>query len=134
MPELKKMARELGIEKNVQFLGFRKDIYNLIGLADMVVLSSRSEGLGISILEALALKKPVIASNVGGIPEIITHGKTGLLVPPDDPEALAGAMLYLIKNPEEGKKMGLDGYKILTDKYSAEIMLKELQDLVQALY
>ncbi|MDK2877375.1 MAG: hypothetical protein PWR06_91 [Thermoanaerobacteraceae bacterium] len=134
MPELKKMARNLGIEKNVRFLGFRKDIYNLIGLSDMVVLSSRNEGLGISILEALALKKPVIASNVGGIPEIITHGRTGQLVPPDDPEALADAMLYLIKNPEEGKKMALEGYKILIEKYSREIMLKELQDLFQDLY
>ncbi|HHW03049.1 MAG TPA: glycosyltransferase family 4 protein [Thermoanaerobacterales bacterium] len=134
MHELKNLACILGIEKNVRFLGFRTDIYDLIHLADMVVLSSRSEGLGISILEALALKKPVIASRVGGIPEIIIHGKTGLLVPPDDPEALAGAMIHLIQNPEEGKKMAFEGYKNLTGKYSKKFMLKEIENLYLDVY
>ncbi|MCR4429965.1 MAG: glycosyltransferase family 4 protein [Tepidanaerobacteraceae bacterium] len=126
---LKKMARQLGIEKNVEFLGFRNDIYELIDCSDIVVLSSRSEGLGISILEALALEKPVVATNVGGISEIVDHRKTGLLVPSDDPEALAEAMLYFINNPQEAKVMAEKGCRMVFEKFTIETMIDNLQEL-----
>ncbi|MDI3481726.1 MAG: hypothetical protein PWQ97_1381 [Tepidanaerobacteraceae bacterium] len=128
-PKLKKIAHQLGIEKNLKFLPFRRDIYKLIDRSDMVVLSSRSEGLGISILEALALSKPVIASNVGGIPEIVAHGSTGLLVPPDDPEALARAMLYFINHPTEAKLMAEKGRQMVYEKFTSEKMINNLQQL-----
>lgn len=131
--ELKKMAHALGIEKYVRFLGFRDDIYDLIRCSDMVVLSSRSEGLGLSLLEAMALKKPVIATEVGGIPEVITHGKTGWLVPPDCPEALAEAILHFIQDPEHADKMAKEGYDMVKEKFSKSHMLSLLENQILTL-
>jgi len=132
--ELKKIAHELGMERYVKFLGFRKDIYKLIYHSYMVVLSSHSEGLGLAVLEALALEKPVIASRVGGIPEIVIHRKTGLLVPPDNPEALADAFMYYIKNPDVAKKLAADGCQMVSGKFSTSAMLENLENLFLDLY
>jgi glycosyltransferase involved in cell wall biosynthesis len=84
----------------VRFLGFRDDVPDLLAAADFFVLSSLAEGLPLSILEAMAQRLPVVASNVGGIPEVVTHGEHGLLVSPQDPEALAEAIAQVAGNPE----------------------------------
>ncbi|HSG05730.1 MAG TPA: glycosyltransferase, partial [Nitrospiria bacterium] len=85
-------AKELGIEKNVIFTGFRKDVPRLLAAMDLVVLSSHLEGLGTTLLDAMAMGKPVVGTRVGGIPEMIDEGVNGVLVPPKDPEALAGGI------------------------------------------
>jgi len=127
--KLKKIVRDLGIEDNLQFLGYRNDIYNLINMSDIVVLSSRTEGLGLALLEAMAFKKPVIGSNVGGIPEIIEDGKTGFLVPPNNPEALAGSILDVLYRSDSVKAVAEEGYKSVLHKFSKESMLNGLQKL-----
>ncbi len=92
LARLQAEARALGLEPSVQFLGFRTDIQALLHAADFFCLATQSEGLGSSILEAMSAGLPVVATRVGGIPEIVEEGGTGVLVPASDPAALAGAM------------------------------------------
>jgi len=130
MSQLKKTAQELGIEEYVEFLGFRKDIYGVIKSSDVVVLCSRNEGLGISLLEAMALRKPVIASKVGGIPEIINDGVTGILVSPDDPQELSRAIAHIFCNDKLAQRMGEEGYKNVQSHFLKNIMLKDIQNVL----
>ena len=81
--------RRLGLEERVQLAGERSDVPDLLAGSDVFVLSSRSEGLPVSVLEAMAAELPVVASNVGGLAELVVDGETGMLVPPGDPAALA---------------------------------------------
>ena len=98
--ELRRLARELGIGDSVRFLGMRDDVPELLPGLDTFVLSSLHEGLSIALVEALAAGIPIVATRVGGIPELVIHGQYGLLVPPADPGALAGAMAWLARDPE----------------------------------
>lgn len=86
------LATDLGINSAVRFLGFRSDVTDLLGAADVFLLPSLTEGLPLSILEAMAHGLPTVASHVGGIPELVTDGREGLLVPPKDVPALAAAI------------------------------------------
>lgn len=95
---LKDRARRSGLEQSVLFLGHRDDIPDLLQLVRIVLIPSRHEGLPIFLLEAMASGKPVVASSVGGIPEVIVHGRDGLLVPPEDPVAMATAVLMLLND------------------------------------
>ena len=103
---LKKEAKELGIERNVLFLGYRADIPELLQAMDIFVLPSLSEGLSLSILEAMAAGKPVVATEVGGNPEVIADSKTGYLVPPGNPGALAEKLMALLQNPTLAREIG----------------------------
>jgi glycosyltransferase involved in cell wall biosynthesis len=102
-------VRRLGIESAVQLLGERNDVPELLGTAEIFVLSTRSEGLPLSILEAMATGLPVIASDVGGVPELVIDGETGLLVPPGDPDALAAAIRRLLEDPPLAHRLGEAG-------------------------
>src|SRR5262249_44896941 len=97
---LEAQAAELGLNKRVLFLGHRHDVPDLLACCDLFVLPSLFEGLPLSILEAMAAKKPVIASAVGGNNEVIVHGETGLLVRPADPAALASAIQAILSDPD----------------------------------
>ncbi|MFZ5517031.1 MAG: glycosyltransferase family 4 protein [Candidatus Zhuqueibacterota bacterium] len=97
---LKEVARQLGIADDTIFLGNRTDVPDLMFLFDVFVLSSRNEGLGRVILEAMSCSVPVIATRVGGVPEIIAHNANGLLAPADQPRALAAAMQTLMTCPD----------------------------------
>jgi glycosyltransferase involved in cell wall biosynthesis len=109
--ELERRSRELGISKNFIFLGFRSDVAKLLSGADLLVMPSLNEGLGMSMVEAMALSLPVVGTDVGGIPEVVKHGVTGMLVPPDDSGELARACIEVIKNPKRAKEMGIQGKK-----------------------
>ncbi|MGQ0793010.1 MAG: glycosyltransferase [Deltaproteobacteria bacterium] len=91
-------ARRLGLVGNIEFLGFRSDIAQLLQTFDIFALSSLTEGVSISILEAMAASKPVIATDVGGNPEVVENGKTGILTPSQNPEKMAEAIALLLKN------------------------------------
>ena len=128
--ELEEFAREKGIEKNVIFTGVRKDVSDILSAMDVVVLpSSGREGLGIALIEAMAMKKPVIGTVIGGIPEVIEHGKNGLLVPPANPAALAAAIVSVLADKAKAKKMGEDGFEIFSRKFTARKMVSEIEKL-----
>jgi glycosyltransferase involved in cell wall biosynthesis len=97
-PQMEKLAAELGIAGRVVFTGFRRDAADLLGMFDVFVMSSHSEGLGTSILEAQAAGVPVVATRTGGIPEIVADGVNGLLVPPRSPELLADAIIRMLSD------------------------------------
>jgi L-malate glycosyltransferase len=103
--KLVRLCKELKLENHVFFLGFREDALSLIKFADIFLMSSRWEGLGTSIIDAMALGKPVIATITGGIPELIQDNKNGLLVPKENPRAMAEAIFNLIKNKDLQKKI-----------------------------
>ena len=121
--ELTKKAKELNTRNVVFFLGFRKDIPQILHSLDLFVLSSYLEGLGSSILDAMACKLPVVATSTGGIPEAVKNEVTGFLVPPRNPKALAEAILKLYKNRDWGRKMGEEGYKLVQEKFSIKSMV-----------
>lgn len=119
---LEAKSRALGIAPLVSFLGTRGDVSALLRAFDLFVLPSRIEGLGITLLEAMAAGLGVVASAVGGIPEIV-DGETGRLVPPDDAGALAGAMGWMLDHPAECAAMGGRGRARVESRFSLEAMV-----------
>jgi len=133
--ELKKMVKELNIEKNVEFNGFidNKEIYKFIQKHHAVVMPSREEGFGVAALEAGICGRPVIATNVGGIPEVVDNNKTGLLVPSDDYQALAEAILKLADNRNLNAKMGQQGIEFVRENYTWEKSIDSMIRLYEGL-
>ncbi len=111
------LERTLALDGRLRRLGFRDDVDTVMGAADAVVVpSTRPEPLGQVALEAAAAARPVVASRAGGVAEVVRDGETGLLVPPDDPAALAAALARLAAEPEEAASMGRKGAKMLPDE------------------
>lgn len=124
-------VRKAGIERQFLFLDFRKDIPYILSKTDIFVLPSLFEGLPISVLEAMAAGKPVIASDISGIPEEVIDGKTAILVPPGDPEVLAKAIEELANNPEKRHKMGEEGRKRVKEHFTLSKMVYETEKVYQ---
>ena len=116
--ELMALAFELGIAPACRFLGARHDVHDVIGAMDVFALPSLNEGLPMAVLEAMALGKPVVASDVGGLPEVVRHRDTGLLVPPGDERALATACLELARNPEWAARLGRHAQRAVDERFS----------------
>jgi len=127
--ELEVLAGDLGIKQSIIFTGYRHDIRDLMNTFDIFVLPSLEEGLSVAILEAMAAKKAVITTSVGGNPEIVLGGKTGTLVPPKDPDKLADAIIYHLSNPEISKQMGENGYELIKQKFSLSEMLEKIMNI-----
>jgi glycosyltransferase involved in cell wall biosynthesis len=104
--ELRREAAGLGLDGSVTFTGFREDAPRIAAALDVYVQPSEAEGLPIALLEAMALRRPVVATSVGGTPEVIRGPEEGVLVPPRDPEALAGSILALLGDPQRRRDMG----------------------------
>ena len=104
--QLQARARAMHLDDVVRFLGFRHDVDAVLGELDLLVSCSHEEPFGISLIEAMGCRLPVVAASVGGIPEVIEHEVTGLLVPPRSPEALADAVCALLVNPNRRLAMG----------------------------
>lgn len=128
---LKRYGEEMGISENLHFLGGRKDIPDLISLFDVAVLASLSEGFSNVILEYMASSKPVVATEVGGNPETVVHGETGLLVPPGDADALASAILSILEDKEVASKFGVAGRKRVEERFSLDVMLRNYENLFE---
>jgi glycosyltransferase involved in cell wall biosynthesis len=107
--DLLRLTKKLDLAREVIFTGFRDDVLEITGLVDVFVLSSYLEGMGTAVLDAMALGKPVVATEVGGIPEIVIDGETGLLVPSRSPNALADAVVQLAADPDLRRRMGVSG-------------------------
>jgi glycosyltransferase involved in cell wall biosynthesis len=129
----KMLANSLGITQKVSFLGDRVDVANLLSQSQVFILSTLHEGLPISILEAMRAGLPVVATNVNGIPEEVEHGKTGLLVPPQNVEALADALLKLIKSPQLCKTMGEASRQKFLREFTVERMIGETKTVYEAI-
>ena len=111
--ELSEQTKTLGLEKHVLFLGMRNDVPEIISRSDLFVLPSINEGFGVVLLEAMAMKCPIVATNVGGVPEVVLDGETGLLVPPKDPVQLARGIIRLLKDSSLALQMAENGYQRL---------------------
>ncbi|MGQ9730190.1 MAG: GT4 family glycosyltransferase PelF [Candidatus Zipacnadales bacterium] len=114
-----------GAEGYVKLLGTRSDVPDLLNASDVFVLSSRQEGFPITILEAMAAGKPVVTTNVGGCAEAVVDGETGLVVPPEDPQALAEALEYVLTHPDEARRMGEAGRRRVEEHFTVEAMVKK---------
>jgi glycosyltransferase involved in cell wall biosynthesis len=123
------LASQLGIGARTHFVGFQADVRGYIAAMNLVVLSSRSEGLPVALLEAMALGLPVLASAVGGIPELIVHGVTGGLVEPEDPSALREAMLDYLAHPQPWIEQGKRGRERVQHSYSIQAEIQALEEL-----
>ncbi|MBW1703276.1 MAG: glycosyltransferase [Deltaproteobacteria bacterium] len=132
--ELLDYATNLGIDGNTDFLGLKDDVQEILIKADIVVLPSiEREGLGISIIEAMCHGKPVIGTDIGGIPELIEDGVNGFLVEPKKSYALAEKLKILIDDKGLRGSMGREGIKRFEQKFDAIIMIKKIEDLYRAL-
>jgi glycosyltransferase involved in cell wall biosynthesis len=131
--KLDKQARILGVDDIVFFLGFREDVPRILASLDLFVLSSYLEGMGSSLLDAMISRLPVVATQAGGIPEVVVHNETGLLVPPRNPEAFAQAILNLYHDRKLADRLAQKGYEVVHQKFSAEAMADRVADLYQRL-
>jgi glycosyltransferase involved in cell wall biosynthesis len=128
---LRAQIDQLGLTDRVIMTGHREDIPNILSALDLFVLTSiDAEGLPQVITQALAMEKPVVASNVGAVSEVVMHGQTGLLVPPRDPDAMAEQILLLMKDRDLGRRLAYNGRRLVEERYSLATML----DRVEALY
>jgi len=130
--DLETLSAELGIAEAIRFLGWRSDVASVIDACDIFCLPSLNEGMGKAIVEAMAMGKPVIASDVGGIPDLVIPGENGILVPPGDSNALAKAILNLRDHPEARVKMGEQGREKALE-FGVESMLHKMDSLYAGL-
>jgi glycosyltransferase involved in cell wall biosynthesis len=120
--ELRSLVRQEGIEESVIFAGYRSDLQHVYRMLDILVLPSFLEGMPMVILEAMAAGKPVIATRVGAIPTLITHGQDGILVDPGDTPALVDSLRLLLGDDILRRRMGAQGQALIQQGYSAKLM------------
>jgi glycosyltransferase involved in cell wall biosynthesis len=120
--EMRRLAVELGVGARVHFAGYQTEPEKFLGAMDVFGLTSRSEGMPLAILESWASCVPVVASRVGGVPEMISDGKTGLLFDPEDQEALVAAISGLIADAELGRRISAAGLLQVREKYDVRVM------------
>ena len=130
---LEKEARRLGLQRRVIFLGWRDDVLDIMAGLDVFLLPSLWEGLGLVLLEAMSRRLPIIASDVSAIPEVVAHGETGILVPPEQPARLAEALRQLLDDPPLRRHMGLLGEDRLETHFNSQRMIDETMAIYAAL-
>src|SRR5439155_1726404 len=122
---LQRQVHEHHLEKHVLLPGFRTDVLGCLKAFDLFVMSSVTEGLGTSLLDAMAASRPIVATTAGGIPEIVEDGVNGLLVPPRDQHALAGAIVRALKDAGLRRRMGEAGFARVNERFTVERMVAE---------
>jgi glycosyltransferase involved in cell wall biosynthesis len=131
--DLENLSLELGIKDNVVFAGYRDDIEDVLQISSLFVMPSLSEGTPMALLEAMASGKAVVATDVGGIPEVIKDGFNGILVKPKDVKGLAGSIIKLLGDKKMSDDYGENAKARIKSKYSAEIMTGRYEDLYRGL-
>lgn len=131
--QLSDLVDRLGLKGSVLFTGFQMDVRRIIATFDVAVLPSFFEGMGRVLLEAMAMGKPLVASSVGGIPDLVHHGKNGLLVTPGSVSELKSGLLTLIRNKALAKEMGKEGRKRISEEFSAGRMAQSIEKLYREL-
>jgi glycosyltransferase involved in cell wall biosynthesis len=130
---LQALAREYSLDKDVLFIGHRNDSYDILGLLNLFILPSLSEGTPMVLLEALALERPVVASRVGGIPEVVEHGISGLLVRPGREDEIAQSCITLMDNYDFARHLGAAGRKRVEEQFSAKVMADKVAQVYRTL-
>jgi len=131
-PNLESLTKQYGLEKQIIFLGDRSDVPDLLNVMDIFILTSFSEGLSNSIMEAMAAGLPVVATNVGGNPELVIHNETGFLFPSQDASILAQQIIELTNDPEKRHRMGLAGRKRMEEFFTLEKMIRNYENLYRS--
>jgi glycosyltransferase involved in cell wall biosynthesis len=129
LDEMRRLAADLGLERDVFFLGRCDRVAELLSISEVCVLSSSAEGFSNSILEYMAASRPVVATDVGGAREAILDGETGYGVPSGDDAAMAARIIGLLRNPEVARRMGARGRQIVIEKFSCEAQLRLTEQL-----
>ena len=130
---LERLTAELGLGASVRFLGWRRDLERIYADAWVVALSSRNEGSPVSLIEAMAAERPVVATRVGGVPDLVDDGVTGCLVPPDDPGALAEALVALLQDPERRQVLGKAARERVIPAFAAGRLVADVDALYREL-
>ena len=129
--ELEDLVAKFGLKRHIIFTGFRTDMSNVMAALDILVNASWKEPFGRTIVESMAAGKPVIATNAGGVPEIIENEVDGILVPPRNPQRLADGVLKILNDPELGRKIGDAGGKTVRQKFSLERQMRKIEKLYE---
>ena len=129
--QLERQVRDHHLEKHVLLPGFRTDVLGCIKSFDLFVMSSVTEGLGTSLLDAMACSRAIVATRAGGIPEIVEDGQTGVLVPPRDHAAMAHAIVRLLKDPDERRRLGEAGFARVNERFTVERMVEETAQIYE---
>jgi glycosyltransferase involved in cell wall biosynthesis len=131
---LEQLAAELGIESRVLFLGSRRDVPRLLAAADVLALTSHNEANPLSILEAMSVGRPVVATNVGSVGDVVRDGRTGYLIRPGDADALAVRLVQLLDEPLLSVMMGRAARELVLSRWSVEAMVAGYEELISSLY
>lgn len=129
--ELHDLCRGLALGDAVEFPGFLLDPRQAMAACDLVLVPSLKEGLGLAAIEAMALQRPAVASETGGLTEVVVDGETGILVPPGDAKALADAILRLLEDPEVAAQLGRAGRKRVEEHFNAKSQILALRDVMR---
>lgn len=132
-PTLRRQTTAMGLDEHVVFTGARSDIAELLAMADLFVLPTLGDVLPTAVAEAMAVELPVVASDVGGVPEMVINDRSGILVPPGDAPALAAACSGLLRDPERAHAMGLTGRELAKERFSVRRQTAQLGDLYRSL-
>ena len=132
-PALRKKAKALGIERFVNYLGHRKDVHRFYEAMDISVLTSLSEGLSVTLLESMSHGLPVVATNVGGNPEVVVDGRTGYIVPPKDARSLADRIVHLLRDPGLRLRMGEEGRRRVERDFQLRDVANRYLDLYRSI-
>lgn len=131
--ELEEQVKNLSLTENVIFTGHRNDVKEILEKINLFVLPSLQEGTPMIVMEAMALGKPIIATDIPGVNRLIENNITGILVPPADSIRLAEAILYLYRNPDFANKLGEQAKKVFKEKFTAEQMVRKTEQLYEEL-
>ena len=131
--ELEALSRRLGVGKAVHFTGWRDDVSEILGILDIFCLASLWETFGLVLAEAMLVSLPVVATRVDAIPEVVVDNETGLLVPPQDPAALAAGISKLLEDREMARTMGRAGFERASNMFSLDAMLGSYEQLLESL-
>ena len=126
---LEDLTAELGLEDTVMFLGVRTDVPDVLAALDIAVSTSDFEGSPLSVMEYMEAARPVVATRVGGVPDLIDDGEQGLLVDPQDPAAFARAVSALLRDPARARRMGASGRERRPNEFDIAVMVKRVEDL-----
>lgn len=131
--ELKVKSKKLKLEDKVIFTGFRNDIKDVLASIDIFVIPSLREGLPVVLLEAMAMMKSIVATEIEGIMEVLESGVSGLLVPPRDTKAMAEAIIYMLTHKDRAVQMGFTARKVVTERFGVSTMVQKVEEVYEEL-